>query len=50
MAMQPFFKYFIENISYTVPEQDLEHHMSRMPTMPKSRCIISKAQQPSEHK
>lgn len=41
MVMQSFFKYFTENISYTVPEQDLSYDMTRLPTMPKSRFIIS---------
>lgn len=41
MVMQAFFKYFTENISYTVPEQDLSYDMTRLPTMPKSRFIIS---------
>ena len=41
MVMDAFFKYFTENISYTVPEQDLSYDMTRLPTMPKSRFIIS---------
>lgn len=41
MVMQAFFKYLTENISYTVPEQDLDYDMRRMPTMPKSKFIIS---------
>ena len=41
MVMQSFFKYLTENISYTVPEQDLEYDMTRMPTMPRSKFIIS---------
>lgn len=41
MVMQSFFKYLTENISYAVPEQDLSYNMARMPTMPKSRFIIS---------
>lgn len=41
MVMQAFFKYFTENISYTVPEQDLSYDMTRLPTMPKSRFVIS---------
>ncbi|TAA66324.1 cytochrome P450 [Planococcus salinarum] len=41
MVMQSFFKYLTENISYTVPEQDLSYDMARMPTMPKSRFIIN---------
>lgn len=40
MVMQAFFKYLTENITYTVPEQDLSYDMARMPTMPKSRFII----------
>ncbi|TWT02496.1 cytochrome P450 [Planomicrobium sp. CPCC 101079] len=49
MIMQAFFKYLTENISYTVPEQDLRYDMRRMPTLPKSRFIISnvKKVQPS---
>lgn len=41
MVMQAFFKYLTENITYTVPEQDLSYDMTRMPTMPKSRFLIS---------
>lgn len=41
MVMQSFFKYLTENITYNVPEQDLSYDMARMPTMPKSRFIIS---------
>lgn len=41
MVMQSFFKYLTENITYKVPEQDLSYDMARMPTMPKSRFIIS---------
>lgn len=44
VIMQAFFKYLAENIRYTVPEQDLDYDMSRMPTMPKSRFIISNVQ------
>ncbi|RLQ90946.1 cytochrome P450 [Planomicrobium sp. Y74] len=44
MVMQAFFKYLTENITYTVPEQDLSYDMARMPTMPKSRFIISEVQ------
>lgn len=44
MVMQSFFKYLTENIRYTVPEQDLSYDMARMPTMPKSRFIISNVQ------
>lgn len=44
MVMQSFFKYLTENIRYTVPEQDLSYDMTRMPTMPKSRFIISNVQ------
>lgn len=44
MIMQSFFKYLTENIRYTVPDQDLEYDMARMPTMPKSRFIISNVQ------
>lgn len=44
MVMQSFFKYLTENITYKVPEQDLSYDMARMPTMPKSRFIISEVQ------
>ncbi|MGI2328582.1 cytochrome P450 [Planococcus sp. YIM B11945] len=44
MVMQAFFKYLTENITYTVPEQDLSYDMRRMPTMPKSRFIITNVQ------
>lgn len=44
MVMQSFFKYLTENITYKVPEQDLNYDMARMPTMPKSRFIISEVQ------
>ncbi|WP_372867837.1 cytochrome P450 [Planomicrobium okeanokoites] len=44
MVMQSFFKYLTENIMYKVPEQDLSYDMARMPTMPKSRFIISEVQ------
>jgi len=41
IIMQAFFKYLTENVSYTVPAQDLDYDMTRMPTIPKSRFIIS---------
>ncbi|MFP3358433.1 cytochrome P450 [Planococcus sp. SIMBA_143] len=44
MYMQSIFKYFAENLKYSVPEQDLSYDMSRMPTMPKSRLILKDVQ------
>lgn len=49
MVMQAFFKYFTENISYTVPPQDLSYDMTRMPSMPKSGFIISNVQKLKEN-
>lgn len=42
--MQTFFKYFAENIRYTVPDQDLSLDMARMPTFPESRFRIRNVQ------
>ncbi|HSI66092.1 MAG TPA: cytochrome P450 [Planococcus sp. (in: firmicutes)] len=40
MLMRAYFKYMTENITYDVPEQDLNYDMTRFPTMPKSKFII----------
>ena len=40
MLMRSFFKYMTENITYDVPDQDLDYDMTRFPTMPKSKFII----------
>jgi fatty-acid peroxygenase len=48
MVMQAFFKYLTENITYDVPQQNLDYDMKRMPTMPKSRFIISNVKKVNE--
>lgn len=41
MVMRSFFKYLTENVTYTVPDQNLNYSMTRMPTIPKSRFVIT---------
>ncbi|MGJ9383176.1 cytochrome P450 [Salipaludibacillus sp. CF4.18] len=42
MIMRSFFQYLTENITYTVPDQNLNYSMTRMPTVPKSRFVITR--------
>ncbi|WP_018922799.1 cytochrome P450 [Salsuginibacillus kocurii] len=41
MVMRSYFKYLTENVSFSVPDQDLSYDLTRMPTMPKSGVVIS---------
>ncbi|WP_147804828.1 cytochrome P450 [Alkalicoccus halolimnae] len=40
MVMRSFFKYFNDNITYFVPEQDLSWSLSRVPAIPESGFVI----------
>ncbi|CAM3715270.1 cytochrome P450 [Alkalicoccus chagannorensis] len=40
MVMRSFFKYMTQNISYRVPDQDLQWDYARVPTIPKSGFVI----------
>ncbi len=40
-VMKASLEFIVKEIDYSVPEQDLSYSLSRMPTLPKSRFVIS---------
>ncbi|MFC4737324.1 cytochrome P450 [Bacillus daqingensis] len=41
MVMKTFFEYITTQIRYDVPEQQLDYDLKRMPTLPKSRFVVT---------
>jgi fatty-acid peroxygenase len=48
MVMRSFFKYFVNNMTYHVPEQNLAYSLERMPTFPKSGFVITDVKKASD--
>ncbi|MDV2582444.1 cytochrome P450 [Alkalibacillus haloalkaliphilus] len=40
MVMRSFYKYFVDHLSYDVPDQDFNYDLNRIPTLPNSHFIM----------